>query len=80
MGMIGTKVVISVSGGNINGVFTSDPETKVYLVDYDNLEADPKNDCSQLLPDKRIEEFQALAAEEIQSFPGFGELVARLKE
>jgi hypothetical protein len=78
--MVGNKVIISVSGGNVNAIFTSDPKTKVYLVDYDNLEDDPNYDCSQLLPNRSIEEFQTLAADEIQSFPGFGELVARLKE
>lgn len=78
--MIETKVVISVSGGNVNGIFTSDPKTKIYLVDYDNLEADPNDDCSQLLPVRKIEEYQTLAAEEIQSFPGIAELAARLKE
>jgi hypothetical protein len=78
--MIGDKVVISISGGNVTGIFTSDPKTKIYLVDYDNLEADPNDDCSQLLPDRRIEEFQAIAAEEMQSLPGLVKLVARLKE
>jgi hypothetical protein len=78
--MIETKVVISVSGGNVNGIFTNDPKTRVYLVDYDNLASDPSSDCSQFLPVSRIEEFQALAAEEIPSFPGIAELAARLKE
>lgn len=78
--MIETKVVISVSGGNVNGIFTSNPKTKVYLVDYDNLETDPSDDCSQPLPARKIDEFQALAAEEIKSFPGIAELAARLKE
>jgi hypothetical protein len=78
--MIETKVVISVSGGNVNGIFSNDPKTKVYLVDYDNLEADPINDCSHFLPTQRIEELPALVAEEVQSFPGIAKLVARLKE
>lgn len=78
--MIETKVVISVSGGNVNGIFTNSPKTKVYLVDYDNLEADPSADCSQVLPTRRIEEFHVLAAEEIRSFPGIAELAVRLKE
>jgi len=29
--MVEKKVVISVSGGNVNGVFSSDPNTKVYF-------------------------------------------------
>lgn len=78
--MIETKVVISVSGGNVNGIFTNAPKTKVYLVDYDNLEIDPSDDCSQVLPVRRIEEFQVLAAEDIRSFPGIVELAVRLKE
>ena len=78
--MIETKVVITVSGGNVNGIFTNLPKTKVYLVDYDNLEADPSDVCSQVLPVRGIEEFQVLAAEEIRSFPGIAELAVRLKE
>ncbi|MBU4306436.1 MAG: hypothetical protein L6428_09825 [Candidatus Aminicenantes bacterium] len=78
--MIETKVVISVSGGNVNGIFTNSSKTKVYLVDYDNLEADPSDDCSQVLPARKIEEFQALAAKEKRSFPSIAELAVRLKE
>jgi hypothetical protein len=78
--MIENKVVISVSGGNVNGIFTSDPKTKVYLVDYDNLEADPSDDCSQKLPVGRIEEFQSLAVKDNQLFSGIAKLLSRLKE
>jgi len=78
--MMENKVVISVSGGNVNGVFTSDPNTKVYLVDYDNLEADPSDDCSLHLPVKKIEELQSLAAKDSLVFPGVEKLLARLDD
>jgi len=78
--MIENKVVISVSGGNVNGIFTSDPKIKVYLVDYDNLEADPSEDCGQHFPVGGIEEFQALAAKEMQFLPCIAALSAQLNE
>lgn len=76
--MVENKLVISVSGGNVNGIFTSDPNTKVYLVDYDNLEADPSDDCSQSFPTEKIENFQSIVKKEIQSFPGIAKLLSRL--
>lgn len=78
--MIENKVVISISGGNVNGIFTSDPTTKVYLVDYDNLDADPSDDCSQHFPVGGIEEFQSVTARDNLSFPGIERLLLRLKE
>jgi len=78
--MTESKVVISVTGGNVNGIFTSDPNTKVYLVDYDNLESDPSDDCSQHLPVRRIEEFQSLVAKEIPFYSGITALSAQLKD
>ncbi len=77
--MIESKVVISVSGGNVNGIFTSDPKTQIYLVDYDNLSADPNDDCSQLFPVGGIEEFQSVTAKDSRSFPGVEKLLSRLK-
>ena len=74
------KVVISVSGGNVNGVFTSDPNTKVYLVDYDNLEADPSDDCSRPFSVGEIKEFQSLAAKDNLLFSGVKKLLSRLTE
>jgi len=78
--MIENKVVISVSGGNVNGIFTSDPNTKVYLVDYDDLEADPSDDCSQPFPVGEIKEFQSLAANDNLLFSGIEKLLSRLTE
>ena len=78
--MIKNKVVISVSGGNVNGVFTSDPNIKVYLVDYDDLEANPSDDCSQHFPVGGIEEFQSLATKDNLLFSGIGKLLSRLAE
>lgn len=78
--MIEHKVVISVSGGNVNGIFTSDPNTKVYLVDYDNLEADPSDDCSQNYPVGAIEKFQSTTAKDSLSFRGIEKLLSQLKE
>jgi hypothetical protein len=74
--MIETKVVISVSGGNVNGIFTNNPDTKVYLVDYDNLDTDPNDDCSQRIPTGSISDFQARAIEEAKTFPGMTKLIA----
>lgn len=78
--MVENKVVISVSGGNVNGIFSSDPNTKIYLVDYDNLETDPRDDCSQHFPVGGIEEFQSLAAKDNLPFSGVEKLLSRLKE
>ncbi|MGE5892650.1 MAG: hypothetical protein ACM34I_01190 [bacterium] len=76
--MGGIKVVISVSGGNVNGVFTDTPGAKVYLVDYDNLEASSSEDCSQRFPAGNLDEFRSSVTEDIQFFPGIAKLLARL--
>lgn len=74
------KIVICVSGGNVNGIFTNDPETKVYLVDYDNLEADPSDDCNLVVATSKIGDFQSIATKEIESFPGIKKLLVQLAE
>jgi hypothetical protein len=78
--MIENKVVISVSGGNVNGVFINDPKTMVYLVDFDNLNADASEDCSQSYPAGRIDEFRSRVAEEIKLFPGLEKLLTQLRK
>jgi len=78
--MVENKVVISVSGGNVNGIYTSNPNTKVYLVDHDNLDADPSDDCSQQFPVGGIEKLQSLAAKDNLYFPGIEKLLAQLDD
>jgi len=41
---VAAKVVVTISGGNVSGVFTDNPNMEVYLVDYDNLEVEPNED------------------------------------
>ncbi len=76
--MTKNKIVISVSGGNVNGVFLNDPNTTVYLVDFDNLKTDPDDDCSQSFPTGKIEKFRTLVAKDNYDFPGVAKLLSRL--
>ena len=78
--MLENNVVISVSGGNVTGVFTNDPNTNVYLVDYDNLATDLSDDCSQGLPAENIDIFCSRVKVECRSFPGIAKLLARLND
>jgi hypothetical protein len=73
-----TNVVISVSGGNVNGVFTNNPRAHVYLVDYDNIAADPLEDCSESFPTGTIKEFHSVVKKDVRSFQGIARLQAVL--
>lgn len=44
------KVVVCVSGGNVQAIFSNDPAIVVEMIDYDNLEAEGKNvdECTQV--------------------------------
>lgn len=76
--MDATKVVISVSGGNVNGVFTNNPRAQVYLVDYDNIAADPLEDCSKSFPTGTMKEFHSVVKKDVKSFQGIAKLHAVL--
>lgn len=76
--MVDTRVVVSVSGGNVNGIFSNDPNVEVFLVDYDNLQADSSGDCDQRLPVGTIAQFRSLARGEIHYFPAFAKLLTRI--
>jgi hypothetical protein len=55
--MSGKEVVIVCEGGVVQCVFTSDPETTVVLVDWDEL--DPKRgvmSCGGVFPNDRMED------------------------
>lgn len=77
--MIENRVVISVSGGNVNGVYTNDPTAKVYLVDYDNLNADASEDCSQSFPVGKIDDFRSRVTGEMEFYHGLEKLLSQLK-
>ena len=71
-----TKVVISVSGGNVSGVFTNGADVEVYLVDYDNLGVERTEDCSRPFPTGRMEEFRDVVRTDLGSFPCIAKLFA----
>jgi hypothetical protein len=63
------KIVISVSGGNVNGIFTNRPNVEVWLLDYDNLKADPSADCYRRFPTNSLDELSDTVASELELFP-----------
>jgi len=78
--MKSNKIVISIAGGNINGVFINNSDTKVFLVDYDNLQADSQSNCSNCLPTASIKEFLSHVKDEMVEFPCLGKLKSQLNE
>ncbi len=76
--MKAAKIVVSISGGNVNGVFTDNPSVKVYLVDYDNLESEPNQDCGIPFPIDSIDTFHSVVESEVESYPGIAKLIAEL--
>ena len=73
-----TRVVISASGGVVNAVCSDDPNLEVYLVDFDELEADPKWDCSTPCRADSLEGFCLAVKVEVTRYPDLKRLVARL--
>jgi hypothetical protein len=73
-----TVIVVSVSGGNVNGIFTNNRSVKACLIDYDNLEARPNSDCSTKFPLERLSDFRSVARSEAKFFPGLSKLLVRL--
>ncbi|MBI3780389.1 MAG: hypothetical protein HY278_04935 [candidate division NC10 bacterium] len=78
--MGGAKVVVTVSGGNVGGVFTDNPDIEVYLVDYDNLEAEPNEDCGVPFPMESLDAFRSVVETEIERYPGIAKLAEKLEE
>jgi hypothetical protein len=73
------KVVISASGGVVNAVCTDDPNLEVYLVDFDELEEDPKAGCSgRPYPIDSLDEFRSAVKADIRRYPGLEKVLARL--
>jgi hypothetical protein len=80
MKSVGSKVVVTISGGNVGGVFTDNPNIEVYLVDYDNLEAEPSEDCGVPFPIEALEAFRSVVETEIECYPGIAKLTEKLEE
>ena len=62
--MSAAKIVITVSGGNVNGFFSNDPSIEVYLVDYDNLANDLNQDCDVPLSPRPLQIFRSVIESE----------------
>lgn len=75
-----TKIVVSVSGGNVNGIFANNPNVNVFLVDYDNLRSEPNQDCGTPFPVDSIDTFRSIAESEVGCYPGIARLIAKLWE
>jgi hypothetical protein len=74
------RIIVTVSGGNVSGVFANDPNIEVYLVDYDNLRADPDQDCDIPISPSPLEIYQSELAEEIKAYPGVARLGVKIEE
>lgn len=72
------KVVVSISGGNVNGIFTNNSDVHVYLVDYDNLRSEPDQDCGIPFPAESIDAFRSVTKSEVGCYPGIARLIAKL--
>lgn len=74
-----TKVVISASGGVVNAVCTDSRDLEVYLVDFDELEEDPKTGCSaRPYPLDSLDDFRSVVKTHVKRYPGLKKVIARL--
>ncbi len=77
--MCKTKVVISASGGVVNAVCSDNPDLEVYLVDFDDLEEEPKADRSAWpYPVDSLDDFRLAVKEDVHRYPGLKKVLARL--
>ena len=74
------KIVVSISGGNVSGIFANSPDVEVYLVDYDNLESEPNLDCGIAVPVDSIDTFRSVVKSEVECYPGIVKLIVKLGE
>ncbi|OGR85893.1 MAG: hypothetical protein A3A86_05945 [Elusimicrobia bacterium RIFCSPLOWO2_01_FULL_60_11] len=74
-----TRVIISVSGGVVNAVYSNGKHVKVHLVDFDNLESEPGKDCSTTYLIDSLHDFQNAAQNYIERYPEIGKLLSYLK-
>ena len=74
-----TKMVISVSGGVVNAVCANHPDLEVYLVDFDELEEDPKRGCSgQPYLIDSLDDFRSAVKGDVSRYLGLKKVLARL--
>ena len=73
-----TKVVLMISGGVLNAVCTNTKNLDFHLVDFDNLEADPNEDCNVGYPVNSLEEFRSAVRDDVEHYPGIGKLISLL--
>jgi hypothetical protein len=73
-----TRVVISVSGGVVTAVCTDNKDLEVYLVDFENLEADPNQDCSVGYTVDSLDDFRTAVRGDVEQYPGISKLLSRL--
>ena len=77
--MSGTTLVISVSGGVVNAVCTDSADLEVYLVDFDELEADSKAGCSaRPYPIDSLDDFRSAVKMHTRQYPGIKKVIARI--
>lgn len=74
------KIVLSISGGTLNAIYSNCQKVEAYLVDYDNLTEDSLEDCSHQLPVDSIMEFLRNSNDEKNSFPGIERLFWKLSQ
>lgn len=74
------RIVVTVSGGNINGMFTDDPNMEVYVVDYDNLRADRKQDFDAPITPGSLQTYRSVIENEIKSYACLAKLAAKIAE
>ena len=75
-----TKVIVSVSGGVVNGVCTNDPNLEVYLADFDELEEVPSRDCSVSYPADSLKDFCVAVRPYVKCYAGLTKLIKRISE
>jgi hypothetical protein len=71
------RIVITISGGNVDTVFASNPKMEIYIVDYDNLHADPNHDCDSAISSISLRNFGSIIAVQNESYPGLTRLAAK---
>jgi hypothetical protein len=74
-----TRIVISVVGGNVNGIFSNNLNSEVYLLDYDNLVVDPDHDCRQPVKVGTFEDLGSVVSGEARSFHSAAELADHVR-
>ena len=66
------------NGTKVNAVCTDRPDIEVYLADFDELEADPKADCTAPYPIDSLGDFRSAVRTYANRYRGIKKLLARI--